>query len=533
MLSKIIVATALGLATAQSGSGSGFGSGSGSGADTTLADCECQTSWTHNEYMCNSSQSGRRTKTMKGCPSIEDLEQCEYDPQQTWCKTTQDSCKQQVGDMVDDGWAYCNNWYNADDNSGRAYEPQGELPMCTCKSKWSFSEGICAQNPIQVNGCPTIEQIQQCLPNVTDSDQSWCSTNEVLCREQEDNSYTTGTGEEMVNQSWAYCSPFYQETELPACECDESWTVEASTCSGGSGRETTFTGCPTTAKMSECEGSAVYAGAEQTWCQTTFARCREQTYSMVDDSETMVNESWSYCWPDDDGGLGKSGWPNCECMDTWSNADDDCARRGNAKVFSGCPTTAELSECASDVTQSWCDTTFMTCEQQNFASDGEQWAYCDTATDMGELAECECKDKWKYREDDCNPWHGGMPRGMKGCPTLEAVQSCDPEATMSWCDTKDQFCKEQTGDQIGAAWVNCDPQTQGGVPQPATDTDVGEVVGNTVGVTLLICACIFFGLCVAYRKYAQRHKADYSELSQTKLMSSEKGMRPNDAQLSW
>lgn len=75
--------------------------------------------------MCNSSQSGRRTKTMKGCPSIEDLEQCEYDPQQTWCKTTQDSCKQQVGDMVDDGWAYCNNWYNADDNSGRAYEPQG------------------------------------------------------------------------------------------------------------------------------------------------------------------------------------------------------------------------------------------------------------------------------------------------------------------------------------------------------------------------------------------------------------------------
>ena len=49
MLSKIIVATALGLAAAQSGSGSGFGSGSGSGADTTLPDCECQTSWTHNE----------------------------------------------------------------------------------------------------------------------------------------------------------------------------------------------------------------------------------------------------------------------------------------------------------------------------------------------------------------------------------------------------------------------------------------------------------------------------------------------------
>ena len=99
---------------------------------------------------------------------------------------------------------------------------------------------------------------------------------QVLCREQEDNSYTTGTGEEMVNQSWAYCSPFYQETELPACECDESWTVEASTCSGGSGRETTFTGCPTTAKMSECEGSAAYAGAEQTWCQTTFARYGER-----------------------------------------------------------------------------------------------------------------------------------------------------------------------------------------------------------------------------------------------------------------
>lgn len=168
----------------------------------------------------------------------------------------------------------------------------------------------------------------------------------------------------------------------------------------------------------------------------------------------------------------------------------------------------------------------MTCDQQNHASDGEQWAYCDPATDMGELAECECEDTWKYREDDCNPWQGGTTKAMKSCPTLEAVQACDPEATQSWCSTKDQFCKEQTGNQIGEAWVYCDPATQGGVPQPTTDTDVGSIVGTSIGVTLFICSCIFLVLCFIYRKWALRHKADYSELSQTKLMS---GTRPNDA----
>ena len=44
-------------------------------------------------------------KTMKGCPSFDDLEKCEWNPQQKWCMTTQDTCKQQVGDMVGDGWA--------------------------------------------------------------------------------------------------------------------------------------------------------------------------------------------------------------------------------------------------------------------------------------------------------------------------------------------------------------------------------------------------------------------------------------------
>jgi len=82
---------------------------------------------------------------------------------------------------------------------------------------------------------------------------------------------------------------------------------------------------------------------------------------MVDDSETMVNESWSYCWPDDDGGLGEAGWPNCECMDTWTNEDDDCSRKGRSKVHSGCPTTAELSECASDVTYGKAFWTFWFC----------------------------------------------------------------------------------------------------------------------------------------------------------------------------
>ena len=91
----------------------------------------------------------------------------------------------------------------------------------------------------------------------------------VLCREQEDTRHTIGT---MVNQSWAHCDPFSQKAELPACKCEESWTASAHACHDGSGVETTFRGCPTIAQISQCQGSSKYAGAEQTWCDTTYAR---------------------------------------------------------------------------------------------------------------------------------------------------------------------------------------------------------------------------------------------------------------------
>ena len=63
----------------------------------------------------------------------------------------------------------------------RFSQPVGELPMCTCKSTWKFHEGLCAETPMTMNGCPTLEQIHQCMPNltVTAGGQSWCDTNEV------------------------------------------------------------------------------------------------------------------------------------------------------------------------------------------------------------------------------------------------------------------------------------------------------------------------------------------------------------------
>jgi len=503
------------LATAQ-----GSGSGSGSGYDPVtenpdLPDCMCQASWSHNEYMCNASNGWSKggPVQMTGCPSLKALGQCEWDPDQSWCLTTETNCKQQVGDMEGKGWAFCTEWKNAPDGSGQADEPQGELPLCTCKSSWQFSEGICANNPMTMNGCPSLDQIKQCIPNATDLAQSWCTTNEALCREQEDNTATIGTAKEMVGMGWSYCSAVDQETELPACECEQSWTLSVDDCRNGSAREQNVGGCPTIKTISQCEGGAAYDDTDQTWCETTFQRCREQTWSTVADIEDQVNNSWAYCSPETQ----TAEWPDCECLAEWTHASNDCKQ--NTMTMHGCPDLATLAVCdGDDVRQSWCDTTFETCEQQNSEADGKEWAYCDTSTGMGDLAECECKGSWTHRTDDCNPFEGGTPQSMRGCPSLERIQRCEPNAYQSWCETTDQNCKGQIGQEVDSGWVACDPATQYALDR--NDTNVGGIIATSVAVTFLVCALALVGLVLLWRKWANRRKADYSELTQMRLVPS-------------
>ena len=468
--------------------------------------------------MCNASNtwSGNGAVQMKGCPSLKDLGQCEWSPAQSWCMTTTDACKQQVDDMQGDGWAYCDEWKNAEAGNGRAAEPQGELPLCTCKSSWQFSDGICASNPMTMNGCPTLDQIKQCMPSATDLDQSWCRTNEPLCREQEDNADTVGSTEEMVGRGWAHCSAFSQETELPACECLSSWTLTASDCRNGSSREQRVWGCPTVAMISQCVGGTADADAdsEQTWCETTFARCREQTHSTTAEAKHQVNKSWAFCSPETQ----TAERPDCECQAEWTHDSKRCER--NSMVMHGCPDKATLAICDGDDTrQSWCATTFETCKQQNYESNGEEWATCDTSTGMGELAACECMDSWTHRNDACSPFDGGTPQAMRGCPSLEQIQACEPDADQSWCNTKDQTCKEQLGSEIGNGWVACDPQTQHALGD-RDDTNVGGLIATSVAVTMLVCAVIVVGLVLLARRWASHHKADYSELTQMRLVPS-------------
>lgn len=468
----------------------------------SLPDCTCKSQWRHNEYLCNSSNPNneRGNILMNGCPSIETLQLCEYDPQQSWCETNEDSCKQQMGfEGVGEGWAYC------DPREGVA-----ELPICTCKSSWKLAEENCASNPLTVKGCPTPEQIKQCVPDLEDGAQPWCDTNEVLCREQEN---VIGSDEEMVGYGWSYCNSDDQYTELPACECESSW-VETN-CTNGAPQQS-FRGCPTVSDISKCYP---YEGdEEQTYCKTTANRCREQTFHVEDASEDMINDTWAYCSPTTQ----EAEWPNCQCLETWTHESAKCEE--NPLVMHGCPSKSTLAKCDYDAIngQNWCDTTFQTCKQQNYESDDKAWSYCTEATGMGDYAECECMDSWTYRDDGCNPFSGGTPMKMRGCPSLEQVQQCDPDADQSWCNTKDMFCKEQVGNEQGEGWVACDPSTQWALDR-SEDAEYGGVIATSVAVTFLICALIVVGLLYAYRKYMHGHKDAYAELSQMKLVDTYSG----------
>jgi len=470
--------------------------------NNSLPDCVCKRQWLNTDGLCNISNpnTDHGGIMMSGCPTIDIVSMCEDGATQSYCETTQAHCKQQVGEsMTGQGWAYCN-----------PVTQKAQLPKCTCKSRWQNADGVCASSPIWLQGCPTVEQMKMCEENYEEGDQPWCETNEELCYEQENGWLQDGSEDLMVGRGWAYCDPFYQETELPACECEDQWTATAEDCRSGSGG--TFYGCPTIRQIQQCEPR--YTDSDtQSWCVTTRQRCREQTYSTVNPSEDMRNDSWAYCNPVSQ----KPEWPVCECKESWFHEELKCA--DNPLEMHGCPSISQLSQCeyVGRDNQPWCDTTFQDCEQQNYESDGKGWSYCDASTDMGVMADCECENSWYNKEGNCNIT-GSKGQLMRGCPSLEAIQFCDPSATQSWCDTKDKWCAEQTSENEGEGWVYCEHATQWGT-SGESKSDVAGAVAASVVVTFLICALGVLALLYYLRKKAYSHRAGYSQVGAQKLLS--------------
>ena len=110
---------------------------------------------------------------ISGCPSLEDREVCEVEPQLSWCATTEETCLQQQGESVGNSWTFCD-----------AATQAPTLPSCTCAARWLNQENYCGRSAKRNRGCPSVEELRECDPGYNGS--SWCLTNEAECMEQED-----------------------------------------------------------------------------------------------------------------------------------------------------------------------------------------------------------------------------------------------------------------------------------------------------------------------------------------------------------
>jgi hypothetical protein len=450
-----------------------------------------------------------KAAVFNGCPKLSELAKCEYEPEQSWCETTEVRCKQQSGESVTDveeygdtkGWVYCN-----------AETQKPTLPYCTCKSQWFNKEDSCAnmKGGMRLSGCPTIEQIKKCEPDTdVNLDQSWCETEQDFCLEQVDWDDKTMTNNEthMVGSGWAFCDSDSGETELPNCDCgsgDEvTWTPDAEDCVNGA--TPVFSGCPINKEYTDACGlyDETSEGTEQPWCKTLQSRCKQQSDSTAYASQ--INEGWAYCDPETAIGVK----PTCECMDSWLHNEAKCSGALGLEM-QGCPTIGKIGICEFHAQNSWCDTTYDMCGQQGSESQGEAWAFCDAETQLTELPPCECKASWT---DDSGDGETDMCTAMnaahfRGCPSLEEIQRCDVSTTLSWCDTTQMACRDQENEAIGDGWAYCNPLTQQALPPKS---GVGKAVGVTFVLTVMFCVALFIGFLLGYRKYLNRHKRGYSQ----------------------
>jgi len=463
--------------------------------DEHLPDCECEEEWLHQEFKCNSSSPGFiKHGDFLGCPTLEALSACEVEPQQSWCPTTRNRCKQQDGAAVGNGWAFCS-----------PKTQDAELPGCTCAQIWLNGQGencMNSRNRKRISGCPTVDELKQCDPSY--DGKAWCLTNEARCLEQVDCPDCDEESEhEMEGDQWAYCQPDSQVTEMPDCECEDEWTPNAEDCPGLAVLPT-FNQCPSANEMAKCPGMFEGRGSGQkTWCHTKQDRCKQQSESDVFPS--MVNEGWAFCNPKSEEPV----FPECDCMEKWENEDGEC--KHDPLPMEGCPTQGQLHVCdhvSMKSAQTWCETTYKTCSSQNYEAQGQAWVYCDHTTQAAELADCECMDTWAYNEAGSACAESGVK--MRGCPTAEEMAVCEPKAKNSWCLTKDMTCKQQdaTDGTLGEGWVYCDPMTQGAIHVTGS---TGLAIGITFFATVLACTAIFLGLLYGYRRYTKQKRAEYTK----------------------
>jgi len=456
---------------------------------TTIGDCVCESSWIHDEFKCNSSTAGSiGTVTFQGCPALSALAACEDMPQQSWCKTTHETCTQQQGEAIGDGWAFC--------NSGAQ---KAEVPKCTCAAVWLNGHGAACQGINQQKrsrGCPTMDELLACDPDYS-KDQSWCLTNEDECSDQVD-CPDCAAPDYSVGKQWSYCDEDTQLTELPDCECEDNWIPDdwQAECPDWTGANPpTFDSCPTPEQLSKCNKANL---GDQAWCKTKQARCKQQSDSDV--HESMINDQWSYCNPTDN----KPVFPTCECKASW--ADDDSKCDDEPITFEGCPTLGSLKICDTDTDQPWCETTYKRCSEQNYEAINDHWVYCDSETEEPDLPLCECQEIWTHTEP--NTECEGHGTKFRGCPTEEELSVCEPDAA-SWCMTKDELCKEQSHEtgSYNDGWAYCDANTQMATEHAARR---GSAIGLTFIFTVIMCGGLFIAMMFAYRKHLKEKQVGYS-----------------------
>lgn len=483
--------------------------GSRAGNDD-LPPCECKRSWVHNEYKCNSTTAGGvQGATFNGCPILSELAKCEHSPEQSWCETKKKKCKEQTSESKGEGWVYCDAANNG--------APQ--KPFCTCKSSWKHKEGKCAHSKggKRMKGCPTLEQLQECEPDMAWPDQSWCETEEADCFEQEDwiDSVDSLNDTMQIGEGWAYCSPETGHAELPNCFCgspsgEDEWSPDSSDCTTvdyTSEKPPVFTGCVDAVSFAAKCGQASLntPGVDLPWCNTIQHRCKQQSSSS--EFPNMIGDGWAYCDHATDAGV----LPTCDCKEEWTHRSGKCKDKELNLKMNGCPTIGKIGLCEFHATESWCETTYDTCAVQPDEDSGEEWAYCSPKTQETILPPCECKERWIHDEgkegtaDVCDEKN---PKQYRGCPSLEQTRECETTATESWCQTTSMHCRDQEGDSVNDGWVYCDPYTQLAVHHKR---NISGAIGVTFLLTTILCTTIFIGFLLGYRRYLNRHKRGYSQ----------------------
>lgn len=151
--------------------------------------------WFNEESFCGRDDSGHvlASSKTKGCPSMEQLQDCDPDYiGENWCITNEMTCKQQadcVGcddesfdEQIGQGWAFC------DYLSGEA-----ELPVCECMDSWQPDPADCPKaDPSKLptfTKCSSAEDIYKACGKVENNGkmgQAYCKTKQATCKEQSD-----------------------------------------------------------------------------------------------------------------------------------------------------------------------------------------------------------------------------------------------------------------------------------------------------------------------------------------------------------